>query len=172
MILFLERIAEEDINEYKHIFTSKEHKYFIISSRKLIEEKTYNVDFDKCQELRANYYYAKDIRKIAKDTDDVTLEKLIREALLVLKEEDMMTLPETHGVQFYRSKNQVDTIAKALHEALKIQKKNDIMLLYKEAYELLIKSQYSQMPMDDRLRMIQIEVELDKYWKSESENRS
>lgn len=34
--------------------------------------------------------------------------------------------------------------------------------LYKEAYEILVRSQYSQMPMDDKLRMIQIETELDK----------
>lgn len=158
MILFLERIAEEDSNEYKHIFTSKEHKYFIISSRKLIEEKTYNVDFDKCQELRANYYYAKDILNVAKDIEDEDFEKLIRDALSALGEEEMLTHPVHNSIK------QVETIAKALHEALKVHKKNSIMLLYKEAYEILIKSQYAQMPKDDRIRMIQIEVEIDKYW--------
>lgn len=34
--------------------------------------------------------------------------------------------------------------------------------LYKEAYEILVRSQYSQMPMDDKLRMIEIELEMDK----------
>lgn len=166
MILKVERITQEENGDYKHVLTEGEHKYFITSPSKLIEGKSYEIDLNKCVELRANFYDSKDIRKIAKDTDDVTLEKLIREALEALGLEEILKLP------FHQRPGKVDTIAKALHESLKIQKKNNIMLLYKEAYEILIKSQYYQMPMDDKLRMIQIEVELDKYWKEEEENKS
>ena len=52
-----------------------------------------------------------------------------------------------------------------LQEVKTVEKHLQLGRLYKEAYELLAKSQYCQMPLSDRQRMIQIEVEIDKCWK-------
>ncbi len=88
-------------------------------------------------------------------------EEQLQTAIIKWKQRTFLTKEESK-VPIVQSNELYPPQIDSIEEVKTIEAHLHLGRLYKEAFEILVRSQYSQMPLNDKRRMIEIESEMDK----------